>query len=280
MTEQSNKTFFQKVGHFLTTPFVVKNCLSMVILVVLCFFITFKWMKCYTRHGESLQVPDYKGMQVKDAIKKAKARNFNLVVSDSISRPDLPPLEIISQTPKALSRVKTDRTIYLLVAKAQLDTKRLPSLRGNYNYAQYSANLSQIGLKTKIKERQFDWKQAENTILYMYYDGEKITQDDIENGVDVEDGATIEFVVTEKDGGGGDTFVDMPELVCQTLDEARFQISNYNLNVGSIIEDATVTNQESAYVWKQIPAYVPGETIRVGSQIDLHLTQYRPDDCQ
>jgi len=221
-------------------------------------------------------VHDYIGMQLEDAIEKAEKRSFNIVVNDSVSRPDLPPAQIIDQKPEPLSRVKEDRTIYLQIVKTVPDMKKLPSIVGNDNYKQYRNKLLRIGLDTKIKRRVYNEKYQENTILHLFYGDQKITFEDIRKGVEVRDGSTLEFVVTERSGG---TFVDMPELVCLPYQEAQFVVNNYQLNIGSIIPDATVKNKETAYIWKQRPAYKPSATTRVGSQIDLYITQYPPDDC-
>jgi len=270
------KKYGKELWYFLSSGIFLRNFLGMVGTVVLFLFLTMYWMKCYTKHGESLQVHDYVGMQLEDAIKKAKKRSFNLVVNDSISRPELPPGQIMDQKPKPLSRVKEDRTIYLQITKTVLDKKKLPGLVGNYNYRQYTNKLARLGLKGTVKERVFNQKYEENTILHLYYKGNKITDEDIKKGVSVPDGSTLEFVVTERGG----TMVDMPQLVCMKYSEARFLLSNYSLNIGSLIPDATVRREDDAFIWRQKPAFDPQATIRMGTQIDLYLTQYRPDDCR
>ncbi len=59
--------------------------------------LTFWWLKCYTNHGESLQVPSYVGMSFREAARKARARDFEVAVSDSIYEPGKPPGEIIAK---------------------------------------------------------------------------------------------------------------------------------------------------------------------------------------
>ncbi len=280
MSEQSNftdklKYYGKELFYFLKSGIFLKNFLGMIGTVVFFLVLTLWWMRCYTKHGESLQVHDYMGMLLEDAIEKAETRSFNLVVNDSVSRPDLQPGEIIDQKPEPLSRVKEDRTIYLQIVKTIPDMKRLPGLVGNYDYNHYSNKLARLGLNSKIKERVFDARLEANTILHFFFDGKKLTQEDIDKGVEVPDGSTLEFVVTEKGG----VMVDSPNLVCMKYKEARFLLNNYNLSVGSIINDATVTNQDEAYVWKQLPLHSATQQVRIGGQYDVYLTQYRPDDC-
>ena len=269
------KNIGKEIFYFLSSGIFLKNFLGMLGTVFLFLMLTFWWMKCYTKHGESLQVHDYVGMQLQDAIDKANSRSFHVVVNDSVSRPDLQPGEIIDQKPDPLSRVKEDRTIYLQIVKTVPDMKRLPDLVGNYDYNHYSNKLARRGLKSKIKERVFNSKYKASTILHLFYDGKKITEEDINKGVEVPDGSTLEFVITERGG----TMVTSPELVCMKYREARFLLNNYNLSVGSIIKDATVSDQDEAFVWKQVPDYAPNQQVRMGGQYDVYLTQHRPDGC-
>ena len=281
MAEQSNrfvetlKYYGKEAYYFLSSGIFLKNFAGILGTLFIVLFITFRWMKCYTKHGESLQVHDYIGMNIEDAIAKAEARSFNMIVNDSISRPDLSPGEIIDQKPDPLSRVKEDRTIYLQIVKTNPDMKKLPDLVGNYDFNHYSNKLARKGIQSKISKRIYNEKYKENTILYLYYNGNKITEEDINKGIEVPEGSTLEFVVTERGG----TVVASPNLVCMSYREAQFLINSSNLSIGSVINDKTVTNKDEAYIWRQIPDYAPNQNIRMGSQYDLYLTQYRPDGC-
>ena len=106
-------------------------------------------------------------------------------------------------------------------------------------------------------------------------DGKKLTDDDIEKGVSTLESNMIDLVVTEQ----GTTLTDLPELNCLTYAEAKFIISSYKLNIGSVINDATVKEQNKAYVWKQRPAYSNGQTVSIGTPVDLFLTQFKPNTC-
>ena len=52
---------------FFTTPWVLKNCLGIVGAVVGFILLMFWWLRCYTNHGESVQVPSYVGMGIREA---------------------------------------------------------------------------------------------------------------------------------------------------------------------------------------------------------------------
>ncbi len=233
------------------------------------------WMKCYTHHGKSLQVHDYDRMKVEDAIKKAKTRNLQIVVNDSIFIVDEEPGIVLEQAPRAFSRVKKNRKIYLTVTKTNPDLVTLPDLAGTYDYSQYAKKLNVLGIKLRIRERVFNNKYEENTILNLYYKDEKISEEALKRGVKIPMGNVVEVVVTEQTSGR----VALPNLVCRTYSAAEFLVTGNNLLLGKVSLDNTVTDKVNAYVYKQEPAYEPGSTIRMGQIMNIFLTQNRPAKC-
>lgn len=267
------RTWWMEFRLFVTSVFFLKNFSSILGASLLIIGLIFFWMKCYTNHGQSVQVQDYTNMQLKDAIAKARNRSFRVQVVDSIWRDGVEPNIVLEQNPKPFSRVKEKRTIYLTITKTTAEEVLLPSLVGNYDYFQYQKKLGNKGVYAAIRERVFDNKQAENTILYCYYKGDKITETDLKNGIRIPKGSTLEFVITERGGGT----VEVPDFTCKQLSAAEFLISTLQLNIGNIKPDVTVTDQTTAYVYNQNPE--PGQMIRVGEQVDLYITQDIPLGC-
>lgn len=260
---------------YLTDIYVVKNYLGMLALIGGLLLMTFWWLKCYTNHGESMQVPSYVGMDFREASRKAKGRNFNVAVSDSVYVPGKAPGEIISQDPKAQSRVKEGRTVYFIVTKNNPDIIRLPVLAGSDDYDLYSRKLSRLGLKPRIVTRVADPVLEPNTIVEVLYRGDTITRK-IRNGFSVEMGGTVDFVVSE----AVTLTVSIPDCVCQTLDAAKFLIQTSELSVGAVIPDGTTTaDDQSAYVYRQSPRHDLNSTMRKGEQIDLYITAEKPKQC-
>ena len=269
------KHWAKEAGYFFKSLLFWKNFAGVIAMISFFIFLSFYWMRCYTNHGESLQVHDYIGMDLEDAIDKAADRSFSIVVNDSLFIDGKPPNVVISQNPTPLSRVKEKRKIYLTVTKKLAEPMTLPNLYGgNDDYASYKRKLKLLGVHSKIAGRRFSSKLEENTILEVIYEGDTITNQ-LDSKYQVPKGSTVEFIVTERGGGT----VAIPNLVCQKYDGARFIVSNFNLNVGSVIEDATVTNINNAYIWKQVPRYQRGVKLKVGEQIDIYVTQQRPDNC-
>jgi beta-lactam-binding protein with PASTA domain len=260
---------------FLTSFIFLKNLAGIFAFLVGFLFLTSWWMKCYTNHGESLQVHDYVDLDLEDAIRKAKSRSFSIVVSDSIFIPGKPANLVIGQNPAPLSRVKENRKIYLRVTKSLADMVTLPNLfDGSDDFHSYQTKLKRIEVGSKIVGRKYNSKLEENTILEVIYNNDTITNK-LDDKYQVPKGAVVEFIVTEKGGGA----VPIPNLICQKYDAARFVIGNFNLNIGTVVKDATVTDETSAYIYRQEPRYSTSGTVRVGEQIDIYLTQNRPDNC-
>lgn len=283
MTENNKNAFIDRLKKwareaflFLTSWMFWRNFIGILTMFLVVFFMTFWWMDCYTRHGSSYQVEDFKGMSVPDAQKLAKQKNFTIMIADSLFLPGQPPNTVLSQTPEPQSKVKKNRKIYLTVTKASPDQVEIPGLTGgNDDYATYQKKLKRLKVNSKVKERRFNNKLEPNTILEVYYNDENVTEK-LRGGFKVDMGSTVEVIVTERKGGR----VQIPDLVCMRFNEAEFLVGNYELNIGSIITDATVIDQNSAYVWRQVPTANANQRFAIGSSVDIYLTQQRPDGCQ
>jgi len=86
------------------------------------------------------------------------------------------------------------------------------------------------------------------------------------------EGSELSFIVSKRSSDN----VRVPDILCKTYREAQFILENSNLNFGSIIKDQTVTDKNSAYIWKQEPQT---GSLRFGAQVDVWVTQNFPDDC-
>lgn len=272
--KEKAKNIGREIFLFLSSGIFLKNLAGMIAVIVGVLALSFFWMSSYTHHGESLQVPSYLDLNIEEAIKQANQQNLKIVVNDSIWSADKPAGTILEQSPIPLSKVKEQRTIYLTITKFQAEEKLLPTLAGNDNYNYYARRLKQLKINLKIRSKQFSNKLEENTILFLYVNDEKVTARDLKDGVKVPQGAMVEAVVTTRGGGR----VNVPDLVCKKYSEAEFIVGGSELSI-SVIKDGTVKSLESAYVWKQNPAYSPGKTLGVGATVDVYVTKRPPAEC-
>ncbi|MCB9263623.1 MAG: PASTA domain-containing protein [Lewinellaceae bacterium] len=263
-----------EAGRFLSSAVFLRNFGAILAILLLFFFLVTRFLRIYTHHGESLQVPSYIGMDLRDAERKANRQDFKLVVIDSFFDSSKIPNTIYQQDPKPLQRAKQGRTIYVSKYRVLPDSAILPTLvSAGYNYTQYANKLKRLDIKATVKEKVFDSKQEENSILYFYHKGRKITDEMLRRGVKVPKGATLDFVITERLTGT----VSVPDLICKRYDAATFLIEGSNLTLGNVF--GSVINRESAYVYKQEPEYTPGMQMELGQQIDIYLTETLPPGC-
>lgn len=267
------KSFGREAFRFLTSGIFLKN-FAMMVAVVVGFGLFSNWfLGCYTNHGESVQVDDFTGMHMDDAERQASDKDFEFVVLDSVWTEGKPSGIILKQVPKPLSRVKEGRKIYVTIT-GNPDAYRLPDIKlSAYDFERYSKKIAMNGVKARVKERVYDRKQAENSILYFYHNGKKITEREVKTGYYVMPGDVLEFVVTETLSNE----LQVPDLVCMNYSAAEFLISSSNLIIGTVNEEGAISNQSTAYVSRQDPP--AGEPIQMGGQITVWLSQALPDPC-
>jgi len=132
-------------------------------------------------------------------------------------------------------------------------------------------------VKSNVQEYVFD-AGLPDMIMEVKYKGKTIVdragrEDDFE----IPKGGTLDFVLSKKSGGS----FPIPDLVCQTYEQAKFILDNSLLTLGERSTDGSeITDLSSAYVYKQEPPYVPDETIAQGEVVNLYLTADLPASCQ
>jgi beta-lactam-binding protein with PASTA domain len=258
---------------FIRTIVFWRSCLGVLLMFTGLFVGVLQCNKCYTRHGESLKVPQFENKTYSEALSLASKSGLSLIVTDSVYRIDKKGRYVLSQIPAAGNRVKKGRSIYVTVSRSSADLVSLPDIRGKDNYDQYSRMLSVRQIKTLVAEKKFDPKLENGTIMAVIYEGKDITNQLTK--IKVPRGCTLEFIVSERTTNER----EVPELVCLTLEEARFILNGANLAVGNIVKDPNVLSPESAYVYRQEPAAGSGTTVRAGDQVNLFLAAERPNAC-
>jgi beta-lactam-binding protein with PASTA domain len=93
----------------------VRNLLGLILATVVLIFAVLLWLNVYTRHGESVLVPDVKGISVEKAEPFFIKNKLNYTVVDSVYINNAIPGSIAETTPPVGSPVKLGRTIYLKV---------------------------------------------------------------------------------------------------------------------------------------------------------------------
>jgi beta-lactam-binding protein with PASTA domain len=234
------------------------NLLMALLLFVFILAFVYKWLNGYTRHGETLTVPDLRGQQVSNLKKVLEYKNLNYQISDSsIFDATLAPGTVIEQDPKPAENVKENRTIYVSITRSVAPEIKIPDLI-DVSYRQAEAILQSYGLK--VGEIIYKPDLAKNAVLAMQIKGYTLKPSDV-----ISKGSTIDLVLGD---GYGNTQVEVPNLFSYTLNEALFILKGSALNAGRIEYDGTVIDTAAAQIYKQLPSSGDSAFISQGQTID------------
>ena len=250
---------------------ILKNVVLAGLFLALLFLLLRTGLNVYTNHGESMEIPTFEGKLIDEARRVAHANDLKIDVTVGAYDPARSPGLVVQQQPPVGSRVKNNRTVYLTILSEKVPDVSLPSLVGSYDYNVYTRLLKRKNLKYAVRERQFDARQEEGTILYLYYDGRKITDEDLREGVQVPMGSTLEFVITKRKGDQ----IELPDYRCQQFGTAEFGITGSQLLVGRVT--GTYTDRYSAYIVSTEPA--AGTQVATGGRVNLVLSDTPPAGC-
>jgi beta-lactam-binding protein with PASTA domain len=106
----------------------LKHFALAVISLALILWILFKLLAVYTHHGETAEVPDFKGKAIAELDNFVAGKNVNYTIIDSVYNPDEKPGIVFKQDPEAKSLVKHNRIIYLYVTSTQPPQIAMPKL--------------------------------------------------------------------------------------------------------------------------------------------------------
>jgi UDP-N-acetylmuramate--alanine ligase len=255
------------------TSYFWKNIGMMFGLLVVSFLLLQTGLRMYTKHGDSVQVENYEGLILEEATQKARNQGFEVSVNTAPYTRDIPKGQVIDQEPNPLSRIKKNRTIYLTVIGEPRSVQVPPFKDAADDYEQYCPRLEVLEITCAVKEKVFDAKLAPNTILHFWYRGKKYLPGDVNRGVEIMQGSTLEFVITTDK----DKYVGLPSLRCKRYGEASFLLRTMDLSVGKV--SGVSGARDDDYIVAQAPAFRPGERILRESKVDLVLSRSRPAGC-
>lgn len=265
MAEETKKKEGGKGASILKKIFlnpIVLSVLAMLLLGFIGIFFVRGWLDKYTHHGEEIEVPDLKGMVENDASELLSTKKLGYEIIDSTYARGFKPGAIVEQVPKAGSKVKEGRRLYLTVQAREAKKVNLPEVREG-SARQAEATLNSIGIKVANLE-YIPSDQAGNVIEVKYRD--KV----VTPGYKIVEGSEVTLVI-----GRGLTNEEavVPSFRGQRLETAKNTAHERNLNIGAIKYDADVTTdfqKENAFVYKQYP--ITGKTVPAGTRVDIFLS--------
>lgn len=238
------------------------NLLAIILSVVIIITIVSFVLNSITRHGESLTVPDIKGLKIDDAAKVLEQKKLRFLVVDSLFFEDKPKLSILEQNPPPQAKVKEGRIIYLTINSNKAPQVMMPNLT-DVSLRQAQAMLAGAGLKTG----QLIYKPdiAQNVVLDQLLGGRSIKE-----GEKIPKGSVIDLVLGN--GLEGED-VPVPDLTGLTLEEAGNLLQSSSLNMGAVVYQGAIKDTATAKVFRQMPSFSAEATAKAGQPVDLFLKQ-------
>lgn len=138
----------------LLSPVVWGNLMAMALMAVLLVFAVWIWLDKYTHHGEEIIVPDLEGRLIGDAEYTLEMLDLQAVVIDSTYDRSKPSGAIMVQQPKAGSKVKSGREIYLTINSRNSPLAPLPDIADNCSLREAQDRLRQLGFRVGPVEYQ------------------------------------------------------------------------------------------------------------------------------
>jgi beta-lactam-binding protein with PASTA domain len=233
--------------------------ISLVVALVVALFLGFffLYLPFTTNHGQSITVPDLKGMSLEQIEDYLDERNLRYEIADCTFVVGQKPLSVIRQHPKSGMKVKEGRKIYVYITSLNAPNVKMSQLVDRtLNSAK--AELGRLGLQLGVIKYVPD--PAQNSVMEQLFNGKPI-----QPGTLIPQGSKIDLEVGD---GIGNTEFDVPDVVGKTLDEAEFVLKGSNLKRGLImpVDDPT---KEPGTVVRQNPEAGAGNKIRVGEVVDL-----------
>lgn len=256
-----------KLWTYLKTKDFRNHFLGAVGSVLAVILIAYLSLGYYTRHGSGVPVPKLKGLSVERATALLDEQGFRYQI-DSVYVQDQAPGTIIEQDPDAGTNVKENRTIYLTMVITQAPLVGLPDLEQS-TYREALAVLSNTGLK--VGDTTYRSDIARDRVLEVKYRGNTV-----KTGDKLPKGTIVDLVLGD---GAGANEVEIPDLMDQDLDAARFAIRGAGLSIGSITYQGTITDSTNLVVVSQYPMRTDSTSkTSIGTRVNLTVTQGKKTD--
>lgn len=156
------------------------NLIAMPVVVIAVILGVLNWLDDYTRHGQSVIVPDVKGLPFKQAELQMEKQGLKAIAIDSNYVKGMPAGSILDQKPEGGAKVKGGRTVYLTINTAEVPKVAIPDIIDNSSYRQAEARLRAMGFKVTAPEvisGEKDWVYGVKYMGRELLNGEKIPRE-------------------------------------------------------------------------------------------------------
>jgi len=222
------------------------------------------WLRGYTRHGASVQVPDLEGLTMPEALQRIDSLDLHVMVVDSVYTDDARKGTIVYQDPDPGVSVKPGRMVYLMLNATRPKMIDMPQLV-DLSKRQALSVAEIVGLK--VSEMRYRPDACVDCVLEQLYKGRKIPA-----GKGILRGARIVLVLGS--GMAGER-VPVPDLTGTPYAELDETLNRASLNIGVVVTcDGCNTSEDSALarVYRQSPRAELNNMMAMGGLVDVWLT--------
>lgn len=254
---------FKNIKTVIKNNILVRNILVAIGLLILLLVVVLSFLKLYTRHGESLTVPDLTGLTLEEAEDVLHKKNFRAFVFDSVYSMENERGTVVEQHPKSGFKVKRKRKIFLTMNAMNPEKVNMPDLV-QLTIKQAQSRLTSYGLK--LGKITYEPDISVNLVLSQKYQNHEIVPGDT-----LIKGSVIDLVLGK---GLSHEYSIVPDLSGLTLEEATLRAAESFLRIGGAVFDPEVTaiKKDSARIYRQRPEHNKNTQIPLGSSVDVWLT--------
>ncbi|KXK18641.1 MAG: PASTA domain-containing protein [Saprospiraceae bacterium] len=243
----------------------------MILAVGLLTGLIFFFLGLYTHHGEKIPISGLNGLQVELAKRQAEEDGFEVVVTDSVFIVGQKGGIVLAQNPEKGTFAKEGRKIYITLSKYMPDMVpigSLPALYGKNFELKRKVLMEGYEIQSAVVGQLYDAGEPGCILRVIYNYDTIIDARGVRDNISLPKGAKLKFIVSTNQGGQ----MEVPDLICQEFDEARF-------SVGNNFELSGRSGTSGKYIVAQEPAYTPGVKIDRGTTIIVDLSDSRPPGC-
>jgi beta-lactam-binding protein with PASTA domain len=240
---------------------IARNLILAAAFIIVLIISASVFLRVVTRHGKTVTAPDFTNLTVAEAQELAHSSHVSVKVVDSVFVRRLSGGVVYRQLPKAGSKVKEGRSIFLTINSVVPRKVVMPNLYG-YSVTEARSELQNRGLNMGYLNYVRDI--ATNTVLEQMVDGVEVKAGDL-----VVSGSTVDLTVAV---ASEDNRTEVPRVIGMKYVSAVDALHDKFLNVGTVRFDPdirTYADSVNAVVYKQ---EAEGEEKPLGSTVNLYLT--------
>ncbi|MBO7185440.1 MAG: CofH family radical SAM protein [Alistipes sp.] len=257
------------IGRLFRRMPVIANMVVICILGIIALVMLYVGLRFGTRHGQSIEVPNFLGMTIEQARDVANSDDLQIIVRDSIFDVDLPGGMVVDQLPRTSSvrevTVKPGRKIYVTINAYSRRIVDIPYV-AKQTLRQALNQIERSGLTVDRLIYEPDMTSTDY-VLKQFVGRKEILPATNATG-QVGTGVTLR-VSYRRD----EQHTYTPRLVGLSLQQAKSALWDNGLNVGDVVYDDSVEDMISrrkARVYRQSKSI--GAEVRRGGDVTLYLT--------